>query len=184
MANELVIHYPTGATLYVLLSDATGQVYNGSTFEAPGSASWATYGIAMTEAATATGIYRASMPAVAAGVYGWTVRKQAGGSPAVSDATVGVGEIRWTGTAEETVPASANVTLWKGADADTAIVGADGDTLETLAVVEGSAARICGTLRTGREDSFRLEFADYVGKRAKKGKLLPKRWVITAVEAV
>ena len=60
----------------------------------------------------------------------------------------------------------------------------DGDTLETLAVVEGSAARICGTLRTGREDSFRLEFADYVGKRAKKGKLLPKRWVITAVEAV
>ncbi|MCG9118677.1 DNA topoisomerase IV subunit A [Laribacter hongkongensis] len=60
----------------------------------------------------------------------------------------------------------------------------DGDTLETLAVVEGSAARICGTLRTGREDSFRLEFADYAGKRAKKGKLLPKRWVITAVEAV
>ena len=60
----------------------------------------------------------------------------------------------------------------------------DGDTLETLAVVEGSAARICGTLRTGREDSFRLEFADYAGKRAKKGKLLPKRWVITAVEPV
>jgi len=57
MANELVIHYPTGATLYALLFDATGQVYNGSTFGAPGSASWTDYDIAMTEAATATGIY-------------------------------------------------------------------------------------------------------------------------------
>lgn len=114
MANELVIHYPTGSTLYALLFDATGQVYNGSTFAAPGSASWTDYDIAMTEVATATGIYRASMPAVAAGAYGWVVRKQAGGSPAASDPTVGAGSIRWTGTAEEAVPAAVNVTLWAG----------------------------------------------------------------------
>ena len=110
MANELVIHHPTGATLYALLFDATGQVYNGSTFGAPGSASWTDYDIAMTEAATATGIYRASMPAVAAGAYGWVVRRQAGGSPAVTDITVGAGSIRWTGAAEEAVPAAVNVT--------------------------------------------------------------------------
>jgi hypothetical protein len=68
----------------------------------------------MSEAATATGIYRADMPAVAAGAYGWVVRKQAGGSPAVGDIAVGAGSIRWTGTAEETVPAAVNVTYWAG----------------------------------------------------------------------
>jgi len=114
MANELVIHYPTGATLYALLFDATGQIWNGSAFAAPGSASWTDYDIAMTEATTATGIYRADMPAVAAGVYGWVVRKQAGANPAVSDITVGAGSIRWTGTAEETVPAAVNVTYSAG----------------------------------------------------------------------
>lgn len=114
MANELVIHHPTGATLYALLFDATGQIYNGSTFGAPSSASWTDYDIAMSEAATATGIYRADMPAVAAGAYGWVVRKQAGGSPAVGDIAVGAGSIRWTGTAEETVPAAVNVTYSAG----------------------------------------------------------------------
>lgn len=114
MSNELVIHYPTGATLYALLFDATGNVWNGSAFAAPGSASWTDYDIAMSEVATATGIYRGTMPAAAAGTYGWVVRKQAGGSPAVVDIAVGSGEIRWTGTAEETVPASANVTYSAG----------------------------------------------------------------------
>ena len=114
MANELVILYPTGATLYAMLFDATGQIYNGSTFAAPSSASWTDYDIAMSEAATATGIYRASMPAAAAGSYGWVVRKQAGAGPAVTDIAVGSGEIRWTGTAEEAVPAAVNVTYSAG----------------------------------------------------------------------
>ncbi|MBK9219403.1 MAG: hypothetical protein IPL70_13890 [Uliginosibacterium sp.] len=108
MANELLISYPTGATLYALLFDATGQVWNGSAFAAPGSAAWTDYDIAMSEVATATGIYRASMPAAAAGVYGWVVRKQAGGSPAVGDIAVGVGRIEWNGTAE-IVPGGAAV---------------------------------------------------------------------------
>lgn len=137
MANELVIHYPTGATLYALLFDATGQIWNGAAFAVPGSASWTNYDIAMSEVATATGIYRASMPAAAAGIYGWVVRKQAGGSPAVSDIAVGSGEIRWTGIAEETIPASANVTSWNGdAPAD---LDASGNVLAKLAdgVVHG-----------------------------------------------
>ncbi len=100
MANELVINYPTGATLYALLFDSIGQVWNGSAFAAPGSAAWTDYDIAMTEAATATGIYRASMPSAAAGVYGWAVYKQKGGSPAVTDGPpVGIGKIEWDGTA-------------------------------------------------------------------------------------
>lgn len=131
MANELLISYPTGATLYALLYDATGNVWNGSAFAAPGSANWLDYDLPMTEVATATGIYRASMPAVAAGVYGWTVRKQAGVNPAVGDVAVGNGEIRWTGTAEETVPASANVTQVKGATI--ADLDASGNVLAKLA---------------------------------------------------
>jgi hypothetical protein len=114
MANELLINYPTGATLYALLFDATGQVWNGSAFAAPGSAAWTDYDIAMTEVATATGLYRGSMPAAAAGSYSFVVRKQAGASPAVSDIAVGSGEIRWTGTAEETVPPAVNVTYLAG----------------------------------------------------------------------
>lgn len=108
MANELVIHYPPGATLYAQLFDATGNVWNGSAFAAPGSASWTDYDIAMTEVATATGVYRASMPAAAAGSYGWVVRKQAGGSPAVSDIAVGAGKIEWSGTAEVTLTSRAS----------------------------------------------------------------------------
>jgi hypothetical protein len=111
MANELIINYPTGATLYALLFDATGQVWNGSAFAAPASGSWTSYDIAMTEVATATGVYRASMPAAAAGTYTFVVRKQAGGSPDVADIAVGPGIIKWTGTAEETA-ATAAVAVW------------------------------------------------------------------------
>jgi hypothetical protein len=104
--NELLATAATGSTLYVLLLNATGQVYNGSTFETPANANWSTYDVAMTEAGT-TGIYRASMPTVAEGAYSWLVYHQSGASPAVGDAVIGSGAIRWTGTAEETVSPSA-----------------------------------------------------------------------------
>ena len=99
MANEIVFNYTTGATLYALLFDGTGQIYNTAlaTFGAPGSASWTDYDIAMTEVATATGIYRASMPAVAAGYYSYAIRVQAGGAPDVGDTTVGSGSLQWSG---------------------------------------------------------------------------------------
>lgn len=111
MANELVINHPTGSTLYALLFDATGQIWNGSAFAAPGSAAWADYDIAMSEVATATGVYRASMPAVTAGVYGWVVYKQKGASPAVTDGPpVGTGRIEWSGTAEIMPASTTNIT--------------------------------------------------------------------------
>ena len=52
MANELVMNYPTGSTLYALLFDAVGRVWNGSAFEAPVAGSWANYDLALTEVAT------------------------------------------------------------------------------------------------------------------------------------
>jgi len=99
MANEIVFNTTTGATLYALLFDATGQIYNVAlaTFGAPGSASWTDYDIALSEAATATGVYRGSMPAVAAGLYSYAIRSQAGGAPAVGDTAVGSGSLQWSG---------------------------------------------------------------------------------------
>lgn len=98
MANELVFDWPTGATVYALLFNSSGQMYNGSTFETPEDANWATYDIALTEAGT-TGIYRGDMPAVAAGTYGLLFRLRAGGAPAVTDVPVGGGGIEWGGSA-------------------------------------------------------------------------------------
>ena len=99
MANEIVFNGATGATLYALLFDATGQIYNTAlaTFGAPGSASWTDYDIPLSEAATATGIYRASMPAVAAGYYSYAIRSQAGATPDVADLAVGSGQLQWSG---------------------------------------------------------------------------------------
>lgn len=99
MANELTIAYPTGNTLYTILLDAVGQAWNGSAFEAPVDANWATYDIALAEAEN-TGLYRGDMPAADAGAYSFDVRLQAGGSPATGDISVAVGLIQWDGSAE------------------------------------------------------------------------------------
>ena len=135
MANELLISYPTGATLYAQLFDATGQVWNGSAFAAPGSAAWTDYDIAMSEVATATGLYRASMPAAAAGVYGWTVRRQAGASPAVGDIAVGAGSIEWSGTAEVTLTSRATQASVDIVDANVDAIKLITDAIDTSAVV-------------------------------------------------
>lgn len=92
MADEIQLDYPTGATLYAILSNASGLVWNGTTFETLSAANWLTYAIPMTEA-SGTGIYFADMPAVIAGLYPVAVRKQMDASPAISDPTVGSGEI-------------------------------------------------------------------------------------------
>lgn len=146
MANELVINYPTGNTLYALLYDATGNVWNGSAFAAPGSANWLDYDIAMTEVATATGIYRASMPAAVAGVYGWTVRKQAGANPAVTDIAVGAGRIEWSGTAEVTLTSRATQTSVDDVPTVTEFE------LRTLPAADYTVVSDLGTVQTG--DSY------------------------------
>ena len=99
MANELQLDYGiTGKTLYALILNAGGQIYNGSTFETPLAAHWSTYAVTMTEQST-TGMYEATFPALAAGTYGISVRLQAGASPATTDLVVGVGTMYWNGVA-------------------------------------------------------------------------------------
>ena len=53
MTSELLAIAPTGATLYAVLLDEAGQAYRaGHSAEAPASAHWADYVLAMTEAST------------------------------------------------------------------------------------------------------------------------------------
>lgn len=98
MAKELNAFTDTGATLYAVLLNSVGQAWNGSSWETVQSANWATYDIAMTEAAA--GVYFADMPAVVAGLYSYVVYSQAGASPATTDALVGSGYIAWDGAKE------------------------------------------------------------------------------------
>lgn len=101
----------TGQTLYAVLLDAAGDAWNGAAFETPSAAAWDSYALAMSEADT-TGVYRASMPAVDAGVYSFLVYRQVDGSAAAGDPCVGAGSMRWTGTEEEGVsPAVLDVVL-------------------------------------------------------------------------
>lgn len=98
MSNELHAHAAGGLTIYAVLLNSGGQAWNGSAFEEISGAAWASYDIALTEAAA--GIYLATMPAAAAGVYSYVVYERAGGSPATSDALRGTGWLAWDGGAE------------------------------------------------------------------------------------
>ena len=47
--KELQAQLSTGSTLYAILLNSVGQIWNGSAFEAVNGANWATYDIALTE---------------------------------------------------------------------------------------------------------------------------------------
>jgi len=100
VAGELQATFPTGATLYAVLRNGAGAVWNGSSFDAtPTAGEWTTYDIALAEDGT-TGLYRGTMPAVASGAYGVSIHKQAGGSPATTDPVIGTIRVLWSGAAD------------------------------------------------------------------------------------
>lgn len=125
MAAELQIPYTkTGATLYAIVRDTTGQVWDtvGGSFGAYATGSIGNYDIAFSEQGTASQFYTATFPAsISAGRYYVTVFEQAGGSPAEADTLVGHDRIDWDGSAVYEPPTSASsgtftadVTKWNG----------------------------------------------------------------------
>lgn len=107
MANELQLALgATGKTLYSVVRNPTGLVWDGSSLVAYNQANWSQYDIAMTEQA-GSGYYTGPFPAVAAGVYAVEVRERAGGSPAVGDPLVGGGQVEWDGSAVANPPPAA-----------------------------------------------------------------------------
>jgi hypothetical protein len=101
MAGELQYrHSATGATLYALLRNESGQVWNGSAFETQVNANWTTYAITLTETPASGYFYIGNMPAATAGVYHGEVYLRAGGTPAITDGRESYfDEFHWNGTA-------------------------------------------------------------------------------------
>jgi hypothetical protein len=106
MANELV--HPaglSGQTYRAVLRNAAGQVWRTDTaaFAAWSDAQIANYAITLTEQGT-SGHFAGNFPAVAAGLYSYTVYHRAGAALALTDSKQGLGTVNWDGTAEIVPP--------------------------------------------------------------------------------
>ena len=99
MANEIhCAHRATGKTLYALIRNATGSVWNGTIFTAYATANLWTYTVYFTEQGTASRYYTGTFPSVAAGIYNIAVYERPGGSAAEGDPLVATGSIYWDGS--------------------------------------------------------------------------------------
>lgn len=102
MAGEIQLSYETSKTVYAVIRNAVGQVWNntGSAFETYATANYADYVISMTEQGTASAFYAGNFPtAIAAGIYSVVGKEQLGGSAAETDPTISDGVINWNGSA-------------------------------------------------------------------------------------
>lgn len=100
----LEAYYSSGVTLYAHVRNISGQIWNGSSFEAYNVANWSTYDIAMTEDPS-SGYYKANVPGISESKYRIACYEQLGGSPATADATngpVSFGTLIFDGTNEVT----------------------------------------------------------------------------------
>lgn len=106
MAGEIEISYSSLRTVYAIVRNSVGQVYSSSGtggFSSWLDGSYANYPISLTEQGTSA-FYAGDMPAVAAGTYNLVAKNQVGGSPAITDPTIGEGSLEWGGS--RTVPLS------------------------------------------------------------------------------
>lgn len=100
MSQEIQALAPTGRTVYALIRNASGAVWNGTAFATYLTANYSTYPVALTEQGSASGYYTGTFPsAIAAGTYSVVVKVQSGASPAESDANADAGELEWNGSA-------------------------------------------------------------------------------------
>ena len=95
-----------GSTDYATIHNASGQYWNGTSFETFNGANWSNYSLPLTEdrySSNGTGYYKAAFPsAITAGRYTFTFYQQNGGSPALGDPTIGSGgPMYWTGANED-----------------------------------------------------------------------------------
>ena len=101
MAGELQVSSITGITLYFLIRDRNGNLWNTSSlaFEAFNSVNYANYTITGTEQGS-TGYYLGTFPSqIPAGTYAGLAKRQTGASPVQGDATIGGNNVEWNGSA-------------------------------------------------------------------------------------
>ncbi len=112
MSNEIQISYQSGKTVYGLIFNAVGLVYNTGTqlFESYLTANYGNYTVSLTQLGVTSPFYEGTFPsAIPAGEYSVAGKNQTGGSPAESDITIAIGTIEW-GTGGVVVPRSALAT--------------------------------------------------------------------------
>jgi len=95
-----------GSTDYAVIHNASGQCWNGTSFESFNGANWSNYALPLVEdrfSGNGAGYYKASFPgSISAGRYTFTFYQQFGGSPAFGDLTIGSGgPMYWTGSNED-----------------------------------------------------------------------------------
>lgn len=101
MAGELQVSYASQKTVYFLVRNRIGQIWNTSTnlFESYLTASLANYAITGTEQSTSA-YFTGTFPAqISPGTYGVIAKAQLGGSPAETDGIVGGQNLEWNGAA-------------------------------------------------------------------------------------
>lgn len=101
MANEIRLDVITGSTYYIRFYNSSNQVWNGTSFVAISTATWANTAVTCSEALAGSGIFVATFPVGIAtvGNYQWTAYLQEGGTPVSTDPKVFGGLITWSGTA-------------------------------------------------------------------------------------
>lgn len=101
MANELRTIDTSGKTVYAVITNTAGQIWNAATpaFETITLANWANYGVTLAEQATC-GIYFGTFPAGIAtqGRFSVYMYEQKAGAAVPADTVIATGPIDWTGT--------------------------------------------------------------------------------------
>lgn len=89
-----------GGTLYARILNSSGQVFNGTAFEAYSASSYASYVIPMTELGNSN-VYTVDFPTgiVSASTFEYFVHLQSGGAAAEGDLIINTAKIDWTGSA-------------------------------------------------------------------------------------
>ncbi len=100
MTREIQCSYMTGRTVYFLVRDRTGQIWNGAAWEAYLTADYTTYSVSMTEQGSASSFYVGNFPTtIVPGIYSICAKEQKGGTVAESDPTIATGDYQWNGVA-------------------------------------------------------------------------------------
>lgn len=99
MANEIQGAFRTGRTVYALIRNQAGQIWNGTAMVSYVSGNYSLYPVTMTEQGT-SGYYVGNFPTgiTAPGVYNVIMKEQIGGSAAETDPDVDAGEVDWNGS--------------------------------------------------------------------------------------
>lgn len=101
MSSELNLFHQTGYTVYAVVFNPSGQVWNtsSSAFETFNASNWTDYDVSLTEKGT-SGIYIGDFPTgvTTASVYDYYAYKRVGATPAQSDIRLGAGTVDWTGS--------------------------------------------------------------------------------------